>query len=433
MNYTQILHYLEYELPMFQRIGKKAFKADLINISLLCESLGNPQQQLKSIHIAGTNGKGSTAHILAAILQESGYTVGLHTSPHYCDLRERIKINGEMIGEEDVIFFVENHKVLFEAIKPSFFELSVTMAFYFFAKKNIDIAIIETGLGGRLDATNIIQPLLSIITNISLEHTALLGNTLAKIATEKAGIIKPKTPIVISETQKEIKHIFMNKATEMKANIHFADENWIAKNVKYTPLTTSFNVCNKKDNRYFFSEKIETDLLGSYQTKNIIGVLQATDILRRLGFEKIKKEGVLNALKKVQALTNMVGRWQLLSKKNPLIIADSSHNEAGLQLAMKQLTAYSFDELHIILGFVKGKENTDLWKILPKNARYYFCKANIPRAVSTDILMQKAKQYNLKCKAFNSVKKAFEIAKKNAEEQDIIYIGGSNYVVAEVL
>jgi dihydrofolate synthase/folylpolyglutamate synthase len=433
MNYTKTLHFLENELPMFQRIGKNAFKADLTNIRLLCDALGNPQQQFKSIHIAGTNGKGSTAHILAAILQESGYTVGLHTSPHYCDLRERIKINGDMIGEEEVSNFVTQYQSLFKTVKPSFFELSVAMAFYFFAKKNIDIAIIETGLGGRLDATNIILPLLSIITNISLEHTAFLGNTLAKIATEKAGIIKPKTPIIISETQQEIKHIFVNKATEMKANIHFADENVAAKNIEYTTAATSFVLHDTKNNKAILDQKIKTDLLGNYQIKNIIGVWKAATVLQKIGFEKIKQQTILSALENVQILTNMIGRWQMLSKENPTIIADSSHNAAALQLAMKQLATYNFQHLHIVLGFVKGKENTDIWEALPKDATYYFCKANIPRAVSTDILIAKAKQYHLKCKAFVSVKKAVEMAKKNAHELDVIYVGGSNYVVAEML
>ncbi|MGB1206404.1 MAG: bifunctional folylpolyglutamate synthase/dihydrofolate synthase [Chitinophagales bacterium] len=433
MNYTEVLNYLEHKLPMFQRIGKEAFKADLTNIKLLCQYLDNPQQQFKSIHIAGTNGKGSTAHILAAILQESGYKVGLHTSPHYHDMRERIKINGELIGEEEVIFFVEKYKTLFEQVKPSFFELSVAMTFYFFAKKNVDIAIIETGLGGRLDATNIIEPLLSIITNISLEHTAFLGNTLAEIATEKAGIIKPQTPAIISETQKEIKAIFEQKTIENQATIYFADENLIAKNIKYMPLKTSFDVYKKQFDNTCLYENIETDLLGHYQIKNMIGVLQATEILQKIGFEKIKQQTIFSALKKVQILTNFMGRWQILSSQKPIIIADSSHNEAGLRFAMQQLTAYHFENLHLVLGFVKGKETTNLWEFLPQNATYYFCCANIPRALPTDILRQKAKQYNLKCKVCFSVKHAFEMAKKNAKKQDIIYIGGSNYVVAEII
>ena len=432
MNYTETLYFLENELPMFQRIGNIAFKADLTNIKLLCHALGNPQQNFKSIHIAGTNGKGSTAHILAAVLQESGYKVGLHTSPHYCDLRERIKINGKMISKQDVCNFVAQYQSLFKTVKPSFFEVSVAMTFYFFAKKNIDIAIIETGLGGRLDATNIILPILSIITNISLEHTDLLGDSLAQIATEKAGIIKPKTPIIISETQKEIKHIFIEKAAEMKANIYFADEHLMAKNIKYTPFATSFMVFDKKNNKTFFAKEIKTDLLGHYQTKNIIGILKATTVLQKIGFEKINQASILNALTKVQNLTNMIGRWQVLAKEKPLIIADSAHNAAGLQLAIKQLATYNFQHLHIVLGFVKGKEETNVWEILPKEATYYFCKANIPRAVSTDILIAKAKQYQLKAKAFTSVKKAVEVAKKNANEQDVIYIGGSNYVVAEI-
>lgn len=405
MTYQQTLDYLFSQLPMFQRVGASAYKADLNNTIELCNLLGNPQNKFKSIHIAGTNGKGSTSHMLASILQEAGYKVGLYTSPHLVDFRERIKMNGTMIPEQVVVDFVSTYKADFEKINLSFFEWTVGLAFQYFSTQNIDVAIIETGLGGRLDSTNIIFPELSIITNIAKDHTQFLGDTLEKIAVEKAGIIKSKVPIVIGETQKEIEHVFISKAKELKAEIYFADQ------ITHCVL--------------------DSDLKGSYQRKNIKTVLASVNELKKLDYKILEghiKVGLLNVVEN----TGLMGRWQTLGE-NPKIICDTGHNEAGIKEVVNQLETLDYNILHFVLGVVNDKDVGSMLALLPKNAIYYFCQAKIPRALNADELKQKASFYGLKGIIFNSVIDAFTEAKKSSSDNDLIFIGGSTFLVAEVL
>ncbi len=388
---------------MYQRKGAAAYKADIGNISAACEYLKNPHQQFKSIHIAGTNGKGSTSHMMASILQEAGYTVGLYTSPHLKDFRERIKINGAMISEHEVITFVAANKIIFETLEMSFFELTVAMAFHHFAKHKVDIAIIETGLGGRLDSTNIINPELAIITNIGLDHTNLLGNTLEKIATEKAGIIKHNTPVIIGRKQKETALVFKNIAQQKKA-----------------PLTYA-----KANNRY------TSDLKGNYQAENKATCLVAIQELKKNNWiisEDAIRSGFANSIKN----TSLLGRWQTLNTK-PLTICDTGHNEDGITEICKQLKSTNYKKLHIVFGTVNDKNLTSILALLPKDATYYFCKANIARAMQANELKLLAAKHNLKGNSYTSVNEAFETAKDYANADDCIYIGGSTFVVAEVL
>ncbi|MGR3221189.1 MAG: bifunctional folylpolyglutamate synthase/dihydrofolate synthase [Candidatus Anammoxibacter sp.] len=404
MNYQQTLDYLYSQLPIYQRIGKAAYKADLNNTIAICDVLGNPQNDFKSIHIAGTNGKGSTAHILASILQSSGLKTGLYTSPHLKDFRERIRINGEMITKDKVCGFVESYKTDFEKIKPSFFEMTVALAFDYFAGQEVDIAVIETGLGGRLDSTNIITPVLSVITNIGMDHTEFLGDTLEKIAGEKAGIIKQNVPVVIGETQEEIKQVFLTIAEGENAKLFFTDKE---------------------------VEKLETDLLGHYQKKNIITALKSIDVLNQNGFtvtDMQVKEGLKNVVKN----TGLLGRWQVLSR-SPLIICDAAHNVEGLLEILPQIRSTPHKMLHFVLGMVKDKDIDPMLKLLPKNAAYYFCKADIPRGMNQNELREKAKKHNLSGKAYTSVKEALQNAISIAKRDDLVFVGGSSFVVAEVV
>lgn len=403
MTYQQTLDYLFSRLPMYQREGKAAYKADIGNIVAASEKIGNPHKKFKSIHVAGTNGKGSVSHMLASILQEAGYKVGLYTSPHLKDFRERIKINGEIITEKEVIGFVKKNKVIFERMQLSFFEFTVAMAFDYFAKQKVDIAIIEVGLGGRLDSTNIINPELSIITNIGLDHTNLLGNTLEKIAIEKAGIIKKNTPIIIGRKQKETTEIFTKTAKEKKAKLMYASTN----------------------------NKYKTDLKGNYQKENVSTTLTAITQLQAINWTISEKNiitGVANTLKN----TDFTGRWQTLGK-HPLIICDLAHNEEGIKQITQQIAELNFNKLHFVFGVVKDKNIDTLLSLLPEKAQYYFCKANIDRAMDAEKLTKKAIESGLKGLCFTSVKKALETAKKNAKKEDLIFIGGSAFVVAEVL
>lgn len=405
MNYLETLDYLFSQLPMYQRVGNAAYKANLDNTCRLSEILNHPEKQFKSVHIAGTNGKGSTSHMLAAVLQEAGYKVGLYTSPHLKDFRERIKINGEMISENEVIDFVKECKHEFEKIQLSFFEWTVGLAFHYFAKQKVDIAIVETGLGGRLDSTNIITPEVAVITNISMDHTQFLGDTLAKIAAEKAGIIKSTIPIVIGETQAEIKPVFIEKAKQLNAPIQFADEGLI--------------------------QEYESDLKGAYQQKNKKTVVATINVLQQLGWkiaENHIKQGLLNVVKN----TGLMGRWQVLSKQ-PFTVCDTGHNEAGITLILAQINQQSFEKLHFVLGVVNDKDIANILQLLPKNATYYFCQAKIPRALEVDILAEKAMAVGLSGTAFPTVEAAFQAAQKNATAQDMIFIGGSTFVVAEVV
>jgi dihydrofolate synthase/folylpolyglutamate synthase len=403
MNYQETLDYLFSKLPMYQRQGVAAYKADIGNIVAASKYLGNPHTQFKSVHIAGTNGKGSTAHMLTSVLQEAGYKVGLYTSPHLKDFRERIKINGEKISENSVIKFVDQYKITFENISMSFFEFTVAMAFDYFAKEKVDIAIIETGLGGRLDSTNIIKPELSIITNIGFDHTNLLGNTLKEIATEKAGIIKKNTPIIIGRKQKETNTIFQNIAKEQNALLMYSEP----------------------------QQNYATDLKGKYQKENINTTITAIAQLQVQGWS-INSSNIEQGLLKIVANTQLLGRWQTLSKI-PHIICDTGHNEDGIKQISKQLKNTKYEQLHFVFGTVNDKKLDSILSHLPKNACYYFCQADIARAMNAQELKNKGKVFNLNGDAFTSVKQAINHAKECANKDDLIFIGGSTFVVAEVL
>ncbi len=403
MTYTQTLDWLFNQLPAYQKIGQSAYKIDLSNIIKLTEYLGNPHLKFKSIHVAGTNGKGSSSHMLASILQEAECAVGLYTSPHLKDFRERIKLNGKEVSKQYVIQFIKKHRTFFEENQLSFFEMTVGMAFDYFAKKKVDIAIIEVGLGGRLDSTNIITPEVSLITNISIDHTAFLGNTLTAIALEKSGIIKQNTPVVISETHPETKPIFLTKAKQENAKITFAD-------------TTIKN-------------KYKTDLLGNYQQKNSIGVVATIQQLQ--GFQ-VSEKAIIKGLKNVVKNTGLLGRWQIL-QQNPTIVCDTAHNTEGLTLVIQQLKAQQYEQLHIILGVVSDKDLTTILPLFPEKAIYYFCQPNIFRALPVQKLKEEANAYGLNGTSFKSVNEALKAAKQQAKTSDFIYVGGSTFVVAEII
>lgn len=405
MNYQETTNWMFNQLPMYQLQGASAYKEDLTNIKLLATHLDNPQNRLKCIHVAGTNGKGSTSHMLASVLQEAGYKVGLYTSPHLKDFRERIKINGEEISEDFVCEFVAKHKDFFEANDMSFFEMSVGLAFDYFAFEKTDIAIIEVGLGGRLDATNIITPLVSVITNIDLDHTQFLGNTPALIAGEKAGIIKPNVPVVIGEYTNETQPVFLAKAKENKAPIYFAAD--------------------------LVTEVFPSDLIGDYQFHNKKTVQQTIAVLNSQNEFTVSDESLKAGLLKVVKNTGLQGRWQQLGE-NPKIICDTAHNKHGLAVVMNQIQKETFDNLHIVLGVVNDKDLDSILPLFPKNAQYYFCRPDSSRGLATEILKEAAKKYDLLGKKYDSVAEAFAAAKQNATENDFIYVGGSTFVVAEL-
>ncbi len=428
------LDYLYTQLPMYQRVGAAAMKKDLRNIIALCEALGNPHHKFKSIHIAGTNGKGSTAHMLSAILQADGLKTGLYTSPHYRDFRERIKLDGQYVTEQFVVDFVARNKPLFERIQPSFFEITVAMAFQYFAENQVDIAVIETGLGGRLDSTNILSPLLSIITNISYDHQQFLGDTLAEIAAEKAGIIKPNTPVVISERQEEVAHIFEHIAAERNAPIYFASDFFDIKEKAIALTGNTYHISpllpsnsKKKIENYL----LKTDLYGNYQSKNLCGVLLSEKILNEekiISNERSKFEG----LQAVKSLANFMGRWQVISEK-PLTVCDSGHNTAGISGVVNQLAALAYRQLHIVIGMVKDKDHEKVIKLLPKDAIYYIAKPDIPRGMDAEKLTEKFVQVGLRARAYESVPNALRVAQEQAQEEDLVFVGGSIFVVGEVL
>lgn len=413
---------------MFHRIGAAAYKDNLDNINALAEVLNHPERKIKTVHVAGTNGKGSVSSMLASVFQESGYKTGLFTSPHLKDFRERIKVDGNMIDEDSVISFVENHKQTFEDIQPSFFEWTTALAFDFFARCNTDIAIIETGLGGRLDSTNIIFPELSIITNISFDHKNLLGDTLEKIASEKAGIIKKGIPVIIGERQKEIENVFIKRAKEMETEIVFATDTYWAEALSVSMTGQHFQIY-KNGNQ--LSGLLFSDLAGNYQINNICTVLEAADYLKKL-FPLINDQAIHAGLSRVKINTGLKGRWEVLKEK-PLVIADVAHNEAGIKFVIHQLSSLPFEKLHIVLGMVNDKDIVSLLKSFPDYAQYYFCKADIPRALDADVLQAEASQFNLMGDVYDSVEKARQAAEKNAGKNDIVFIGGSTFVVAEVI
>ena len=389
---------------MFQRQGSTAYKKDLTNIKAFCKVLHEPQNSYPSVHVAGTNGKGSTSHMIASVLQTAGYKVGLYTSPHLKDFRERIRINGQPIDETTVIDFIETHQSFLEHQQLSFFELTVGMAFKYFSTQEVDIAVIEVGLGGRLDSTNIIKPLVSVITNIGLDHTQYLGETLKEIAFEKGGIIKRETPVVIGEFQEEVIEVFQDLAKAVDAPIFIAE--------------------------YLINETFETDLLGVYQLKNIKTAVQCLRLLGQIGLE-IDMDQVVNGLKNVSQNTGLKGRWQILGE-NPKVICDTAHNREGLSLVISQVQQENFDNLHIVLGVVNDKDLKDILSLLPKNATYYFCKPDIPRGLSAELLKKEGLAYGLYGDVFQSVATAYQDATEKAAEDDLIFIGGSTFVVAEL-
>lgn len=429
MTYQQTIDYLFSQLPMFSRIGAAAYKEDLHNTIALCNAIDNPQNKFKSIHIAGTNGKGSTSHMLAAILQQAGYKTGLYTSPHLKDFRERIKVNGVMMPEEKVVEFVENIKPVSENIQPSFFEMTVAMAFDHFAKEQVDIAVIETGLGGRLDSTNIINPVLSVITNIGYDHMNILGDTLEKIAFEKAGIIKPGVPVVIGEYLPETKKVFTDKANACNAPIHFAQDDYGVSNLTYNIHTLA---CDVTSRQHQITEHFQLDLNGLYQAKNIRTVLSAEGILMQQGFN-IRNEDEKLALSRVKKLTGFYGRWDVIGT-SPTIVLDVAHNEDGIRQLLAQLSVVSRPSsvVHFVLGMVKDKEISKVLSILPKNARYYFTNAHIERALPYKDLQEKAKAFELHGQGFDDVNEAIKAAKQLAVADDIIIVCGSVFLVAEV-
>lgn len=405
MNYSDTVNWMFHQLPMYQNKGESAYKANLNNTYLLAKHLKNPENKFKSIHVAGTNGKGSTSHMLASILQEAGYSVGLYTSPHLKDFRERIKIDGNCISKQFVIQFIKRNKLFFEANALSFFEMTVGLAFEYFAKQNVDIAIIEVGLGGRLDSTNIVTPEVSVITNIGLDHTQFLGNTIQDIAKEKGGIIKPSIPVVIGEIQKETKSIFINIAKEKNASIYFADAL-----VKTNYLS---------------------DLKGSYQVHNIKTAIQTIKEIVKKDFIVLETD-VIKGLQNVIKNTGIKGRWQIL-QNYPKIICDTAHNKEGLTYVMQQLKEEPYNNLHIVIGMVNDKNIDDIIDLFPKEATYYFCRPNILRGLDANILKEVFTKKGYCGNVYNSVAEALENAKKKADKSDVIYIGGSTFVVAEII
>lgn len=403
--YNETVEWMFQQLPMYQRVGKIAFKKDLSNTQRLAQHLDHPENKFKSIHVAGTNGKGSVSHMLASVFQSAGYNTGLYTSPHLKDFRERIRINGQMIPEKEVVQFIDENQSFLEQNKLSFFEMSVGMAFDYFANQKVDIAIIETGMGGRLDSTNIITPELSIITNIGLDHTTFLGESLSEIAGEKAGIIKERVPIVIGEKHIETEVVFTNTAEKTNSNLLFAED--------------------------FEFQKYDTDLKGNYQKKNLRTVLVSIKELRKNNWF-IPEEAIISGLSNVKLYTGFQGRWDIIGEK-PRVICDTAHNSEGLSIVLKQLKMEKFLNLHIVLGVVSDKDLSKVLPLFPEEAVYYFVKPDVPRGLEVKLLQNEAAKFGLKGKSYLSVREAFLAAERNALDEDLIFIGGSNFTVAEVL
>jgi dihydrofolate synthase/folylpolyglutamate synthase len=429
MTYKETINFLYSKLPVYHRIGRAAYKADLINTQALDDHFGHPHRRFKSVHIAGTNGKGSVSHMIASVMQEAGYKTALYTSPHLKDYRERIKINGQMIPEEEVISFVEKSAYIIQSVNPSFFELSVAMAFEYFAREGVDIAIVETGLGGRLDSTNIISPLLSIITNIGHDHMDLLGSELEKIASEKAGIIKKNIPVIIGETLPETRRIFSEKAAKMMADLTFAGDLFEC-SLEDSDLYTGAR-------RYFLRDRISGEVItgitalgGDYQKKNLPVVICASDMLKACF--NISPQNISDGIKNVILNTGLMGRWQILGH-DPLIVCDTGHNKEGLEYVMDQIGKTPKSGLHMVIGFVNDKDINLVLPLFPKNAVYYFTRAGVLRALDEKVLMSEAAKFGLKGNSYPRVSVAFDTAKKNAARGEMIFIGGSTFVVAEVI
>ena len=428
MTYQETLNWMFNKLPMYQRIGAAAYKPDLNNTIQLLELLDNPHRDFKSIHIAGTNGKGSVSHMLASVFQEAGYKTGLYTSPHLRDFRERIRINGEMIPEENVVQFIDTYKDQFEAMQLSFFEMTVGLAFDYFSKEQVDIAIVEVGMGGRLDSTNLITPELSVITNIDFDHMKFLGDTRAKIAFEKAGIIKPSIPVVIGETHPETQQVFIEKAKEENSPIYFADQIFDCGKILIESLTEQrFDVWKSSE---LYMESLGIPLLGNYQQKNLTTVMCAIDLLRDKF--NLTDDNIRDGLAKVIRNTHLMGRWQILCN-DPLTIADTGHNVAGISEVVRQLADMSYNKLHFVLGMVNDKDIDSVLQLLPHNCEYYFCKADIPRGLDAHILAEKAFDMGLRGLVYESVSHAYRSAVNAAHFGDVVFIGGSNFTVAEVV
>ncbi len=430
MDYNETLNWLFNQLPMFQRVGKAAYKADLSNTIDLLNELKNPQNSFKAIHIAGTNGKGSVSHIIASILQEAGFKTGLYTSPHLKDFRERIKINGEMIPQEKVIGFVKKHKNWLEKHKISFFEMTVGMAYQYFKEEKVDYTVLETGMGGRLDSTNISNPVLSIITNIGYDHMAFLGDTLEEIAGEKAGIIKEGVPVVIGRKQPETMPVFEKVASEKKAPISYTEDHFELK-----PVHTAHQSEKHYDvwlDDELFLENINSPLLGDYQAENIATAFQGIKVLNDSGILNIDKDTMEEGFVSTVDNTGFIGRWTILST-NPLTIADTGHNTDGIGTVVQQLMQMDYEHLHFVLGMVSDKQRDAVLRLLPKNATYYFCKADIPRGLDAETLKDEAFQHKLTGQSYISVMHAYSSAVNNAGPRDLVFVGGSSFVVAEVI
>ncbi len=427
MNYAETLAYLYEQLPMFQRIGPAAFKKDLSNTWALMDELGHPERQFRSIHVGGTNGKGSVSHMLAAILQAAGWKVGLYTSPHYKDFRERIKIDGQLAERKYVVDFVQQHRPFIEALKPSFFEITVAMAFDYFARQNVDVAVVEVGMGGRLDSTNVLTPLLSVITNISYDHMQFLGDTLELIAGEKAGIIKPGVPVVIGETQAETRPVFEAKARACRSAIAFADQVYEARPGKPLLLHREYQI-NRMGKPYLRNALVNA--LGAYQRFNLQTAFQAVETLPA-EFQP-EESAIRRGLYELRNLTRFLGRWQVLGRR-PTILADSAHNIGGVALAVKQLLDIPHRHLHMVWGAVADKDPLPLLEVLPRQATYYFVRPDVPRGLEAEKLREKAHSLGLQGKAYASVDNGLKAARRKAGAEDLIFVGGSIFVVAEVV
>lgn len=427
MTYQETLDFLFSALPMYQRMGAVAMKADLVNTYRLCEHLGHPHSKFKSIHVGGTNGKGSTSHALASVLQEAGFKVGLYTSPHLKSFRERIKINGEEIPEENIVAFVAQHQAFLEALKPSFFEMTVGMAFGYFAEEKVDYAVVEVGLGGRLDSTNVLHPELCVITNIGLDHVEFLGNTLSKIAWEKAGIIKEGVPVIISETQQETTAVFGEVARQQMAPIYFADHIF---KIELLPFENADGQATYQVGHERGKHVYHMDLLGSYQQKNLAGILQAIDVLREQGLN-IREEAIKAGLGRITKNTGIKGRWQKLGE-NPLVYCDTGHNSEAFRMLLDQINGISHNNLFFVLGMSKDKDVGAVLTLFPKEAQYIFCEAHIPRAMSAEELGRKARIFGLEGEVVPDVNQALKKALSIAGKDDLVFVGGSTFVVAEL-
>lgn len=429
MTYQQTLDFLYNSLPVFQHVGGSAYKAGFDNIVALEEALGNPHRKIRSVHVAGTNGKGSVSHMVASTLTAAGYRTGLFTSPHLKDFRERIRIDGRMISEEEVIGFVERNRGTIDRVQPSFFEITTAIAFDCFARHEVDVAVVEVGMGGRLDSTNIIRPLVSVITNIGYDHTQFLGDTLEEIAGEKAGIIKEDTPVVVGESRIETQLVFIDKAKASRAPILFADQTYRVLGQISRPQGQSFEIENRLDGSRF---RIDSDLPGLYQRKNVLTALTALDVLNGAGGLSISREQVFRGIATAARTIGLMGRWQQLGER-PLVVCDTGHNEAGITEVAAQLAAQHYRKLLMVVGFVEDKDLSKVLPLLPKDAYYFFTRAAIRRALDEKELARRAGAYGLRGECVGSVSEALRLARSQAGPEDLIFVGGSTYVVAEII